>query len=329
MPVDGRFVTRAYEPGDETAILDLFARCFNANRSIEHFRWKYLQNPYGNGRISLTFDENGRLVAQYCGYPMPFVVHGRDASAHHIGDTMTDPAVRHIGRGPTSILARTTFHFYETFCKGKIGFNYGYNTGNIQKFCVRFLRIDCVEPVSFWRRDTAVRRISRAGRWVRGYQLELVTHISAEFDRFFARVAPTYPFLLRRDARYLRWRYQQCPDPGYFVVAIRKWRRLVGWSVFRIREDRLIWGDALFDMHHAAAIGVLLRHVAPGYPVRRIEAWFAPRPSWVGEALRTAGFQEAVEPQTLSVMCAPFLIADASERIRESLYYTMGDSDLF
>ena len=134
---------------------------------------------------------------------------------------------------------------------------------------------------------------------------------------------------LRRDAAYLRWRYLQCPDAGAFMVAIRKWGRLAGWSVFRIREDRLLWGDALFDPRHPSAIDVLLRHIVPSYPVGSIEAWFAGRPPWVAEALRKAGFAQTAEPQDLSVMCVPFVVSDATERIRQSLYYTMGDSDLF
>ena len=330
MPVDDRFVTRAYQPGDDAAILDLFGRCFHVPRSPAHFRWKYLENPYGSAHISLTFDRgDGRLVGHYAGYPVPFVESGRDLLAHQIGDTMTDPDFRHIGRGPTSILARTCYHFYDNFCEGRVGFNFGYNTGNIQRFCVRFLRIDCVEPVSFWRREAPLKRIARPGRWIRGYQLELVREAGAEFDRFFERVAPSYPFLLRRDAQYLRWRYLQCPDPGPFLVAIRKWRRLVGWSAFRIRDGRLVWGDALFDPDHTDAIAVLLRHVAPSYPVTSIEAWFAPRPPWIGRALEHAGFRAVAEPQDLSVMCSPFLLSNATERIRQALYYTMGDSDLF
>ena len=35
-----RFETRAWRPGDETAILDLFARAFpHAPRSLDHLRW--------------------------------------------------------------------------------------------------------------------------------------------------------------------------------------------------------------------------------------------------------------------------------------------------
>ena len=158
MPVSERFVTRAYQPGDETAILQLFERCFHVRRTIEHFRWKYLQNPYGNAHISLTFDPDGRLVGHYCGYPVPYVDSGREIIAHQIGDTMTDPSIRHVGRGPTSILGQTALHFYTNFCEGKIAFNYGFNVANIQRFSLRFLRSDRVEPVSYWYRDDPIAR---------------------------------------------------------------------------------------------------------------------------------------------------------------------------
>ncbi len=329
MPADERFIARAYQPGDETAILELFARCFHAPRTLEHFRWKYLQNPFGDAHISLTFDGQGKLVGHYAGYLVPFAERGNDLLAHQIGDTMTEPSIRHIGRGPTSVLGQTALHFYANFCEQRIGFNYGFNVANIQRFSLRFLRSDRVESVGYWFRDTPTLRISRPQRWLRGYQLELVREITTEYDRFFERVAPAYQFLVRRDARYLRWRYLECPDRGAFLVAIRKWRRLVGWSVFRVREDRLTWGDALFDPQSADAAEVMLRHVAPSYPVKRVEAWFSQRPAWFEETLVRMGFERASQPQDLSLMCVPFLLSDATDRMRDSLYYTLGDSDLF
>ena len=326
---DDRFVTRAYQPGDERQILELFARCFpHAPRTREHFRWKYLNNSYGNAHISLTFDED-RLVGHYAGYVVPVFEAGRDLVAHQIGYTMTDPSVRHVGRGPTSILARTALHFYTIFCDNKIAYNYGFNVSNIHRFSIRFLRADRVEPVAYRHRVLPLKRISRASRWIRGYRLELVRDFDEEFDEFFARVAPAYEFLVRRDARYLRWRYLECPEQGAFVVAIRKWSRLIGWSVFRIRERSILWGDALFDPDHTHAIDVLLRHVVPSYPVEKIEAWFPARPDWLAHALQNAGFVSAGEPQDLSLMCVPFVLRDATDRMRQSLYYAMGDSDLF
>ncbi|MBV8516570.1 MAG: GNAT family N-acetyltransferase [Acidobacteria bacterium] len=327
------FTIRAYRDRDERAILDLFARSFpHAPRGVEHFRWKYRENPFGNEHISLAFDADARLVGHYAGYAVPFRIDGRDVLAHQIGDTMTDVAIRHIGRGPTSILGRTALHFYEHFCDGRVAFNYGFNVANIQKFSLRFLRSDRVEPVMYRVRDLRAHPLAplpRMQRWARGYQLELVRETTAEFDELFARVAPAYRFLVRRDARYLRWRYLDCPDTQYVVVAIRKWRTLVGWIAFRIRENRFVWGDALFDPDFADAAEVVLRHVVPSYPVDAIEAWFPPRPAWFDATLRELAFETRPEPQDLSVMCVPFALADATARMRDGLYYTWGDSDLF
>src|SRR5688572_1318282 len=256
MPVDERFITRSYREGDEQAILDLFNRSFpHSPRSAAHFRWKYRDNPFGSGRISLTFDSDGRLVGHYCGYPVPFRYDNRDVIAHQIGDTMTDPAIRHIGRGPTSILGRTALHFYENFCEGKVAFNYGFNVANIQKFSLRFLRSDRVEPVTY-RVARPLPPIPRHERWLRGYSLERVTATDGEWDELFERAAPAYHFCVRRNAAYVRWRYLACPDVAYVVVAVRKWRKLVGWIVYRIRENRFLWGDSFFHPEYADAIEV-------------------------------------------------------------------------
>lgn len=329
MPADPRFTVRAYEDGDERQILDLFARSFpHAPRPLAHFDWKYRNNPFGARRISLTFDAFNELVAHYAGYAVPFVDDGRPLLGHQIGDTMTDVTVRHIGRGPSSVLGRTALHFYEHFCEGKVAFNYGFNVANIQKFSLRFLRSDRVEPVTY-RVARPLPPIPKWERWLRGYQLELVRHASPEFDELFARVAPAYRFLVRRDAAYLRWRYLQCPDVPYHVIAIRKWRRLAGWIVYRIRENRFTWGDALFDPDFPDAPEVLLRHIVHPYPVEEIEAWFPSRPRWFDTALTDLGFTTRPEPQDLSLMCVPWTKTDAVAAMRDRLYYAWGDSDLF
>lgn len=338
MPADPRFTIRRYRDGDESAILDLFARSFHAPRAAERWRWEYQRSPFGNERISLAFDDDQRLVAHYAGYPVIFRDGDRDRLAHQIGDTMTDPAVRHVGRGPTSLLGRTALHFYETFCEGQASFNYGFNVENIQKFSIRFLRAHAVEPVTYRALDArALRPIARTERWMRGYRLERIVETPAEtpaktiaeWDAFFERVAPHYGFLIRRDAAYVRWRYLECPQSPYVVVAIRKWHTLVGWIVFRIRDDRFTIGDALLDPRFPDALEVLLRHLVPPYRVSTIEAWFPPRPAWLDTILRELDFAIRPEPQDLSVMCVPFEQVDAVERIRESLFYTWGDGDLF
>src|SRR5260370_23288735 len=124
MPADARFTSRPFRAGDETQILDLFARAFpHATRDIEHFRWEYQRNPFGNERISLMFDDAGRLVAQYAGYPVQMIDDGRELVAHQIGYIMTNRSVPQIWPGPTSILARTAQHFYDAFFQERAAFD--------------------------------------------------------------------------------------------------------------------------------------------------------------------------------------------------------------
>jgi hypothetical protein len=335
MPADipGGLIVRAYLDGDERAILGLFNRYFpHSPRSLEHFRWKYRHDPFGNERISLAF-AGAQLAGHYAGYAVPFRLFGagvkyRGLAAHQIGDTMTDQSVRHIGRGPTSVLGRTALHFYDHFCEGRVAFNYGFNVANIQKFSLRFLRSDRVEPVTY-RVAPVLPPIRRPERWMRGYSFELMREAGPELDELFARVSGAYRFCVERNAAYVRWRYLECPDVPYIVVAVRKWRRLVGWIACRVREHRFSWGDALFDPDFPDAVEVALRHVVPSHPVTMIEGWFPPRPQWFDATLTALGFESRPDPQDLSLMCVPFTWPGATARMREELYYTWGDSDLF
>lgn len=328
---DTRFTIRRYQRGDESAILGLFARSFQQPRSIEHWRWKYEDDPYGRERISVAFDAAGALVAHYAGYPIRFRFGDDDVLAHQIGDTMTDVSVRHIGRGPTSILGRTALHFYQNFCEGQIAFNYGFNVANIQKFSLRFLNSTRVEDVRYRYCDLRahpLKRLGRIERYARAITLELVRETTPEWDDLFERVAPQYGFLVRRDAAYVRWRYLSQPENKYVVVAMRKRRRLAGWLVFTIRDDRMTIGDLFLDRDHAEVFDAALRHLAPLYPAQAIEMWCPPRPKWLDELVTSLHFESRPEPQDLGVMCVPFVDTAASQHIL-SLYYTMGDGDLF
>ncbi|HEX2645337.1 MAG TPA: hypothetical protein VHU81_20230, partial [Thermoanaerobaculia bacterium] len=273
------FVTE-YQEGDEAAILALFRGSFHVERTLERWRWEYAENPYGNRVISEAFAEDGALVAHYAAYPVRFHRErpGGDGPdnpaetllAQQVGDTMTAPEVRKIGRGPTSVLARTVRHFYARFCAGRIAFNYGFNTGNIQRFSMSFVRARRIEDVPFRVRAVQGEGVPplRPPRWLvrklGGYRVERVTAIEesdGRWDELFERVRGSYGFLIERDARYLGWRYARCPDPQYFIYAVFRRRRLIGWGVFRQLGDRLFWGDALFDPRYPEAARLLLAQV--------------------------------------------------------------------
>jgi hypothetical protein len=329
------FTIREYRPGDEAQILAIFEGSFFVRRSRERWSWEYERNPYGNLTISEAFNEASELVAHYAGYPVRWRRDGASEPlmALQVGDTMTHPSIRHIGRGPTSLLGRTVRHFYARFCEGRVAFNYGFNTGNIQRFSMAFVGARRLEDLPFHVLDVgrALRARSRLRGWLGGWRELRVQRFDSRWDELFERVAPSYGMLVERDARYLSWRYQECPDPGYVVSAGFRRGRLVGWGAFRRRENRLLWGDGLFDPGSPQAVSRVLAHALslPEHAgVRTVETWATSRPAWWRSLVMEQGFEAKPEPNGLALVFVPFEV-DPETEMRERLYYTMGDSDLF
>ena len=317
------FTIRPWRDGDGEPIRRLFNESFHVDRGLDHWCWKYHENPYGNRYLSLAVAPDGELAAHYAGFPIPFWCDGEASTGLQMGDTMTHPRFRKVGRGVSSLLARTVRHFFSIHRRGPFDFFYGFNTGGIQRFCRWFIGGSQVEPVSYRRREKGAVEGS-----LRGYRVERVTRIDQAWDRFFKRVAPHYGFLVRRDAEYADWRYLRCPDgEPYVVLAAYRFRRLVGWGVFRRKEDRVVWGDALFDPRHVgAAESILARALEELEGASCVEGWFPDRPSWWDAELDRLGFAKQREPNRLGFMILP----DGDEDPPlERLYYTMGDGDLF
>ena len=331
---------RSYRSGDEPAILELFRDSFGSDLSLERWAWKYHHNPRGGPRISLAFSPDGELACQYCAYPvrwrgLPLASH---ADSHQVGDTMTRRSARSVGRGPTSLLARSARHFYLVNCRGRIAFNYGFNTGNIQRFSNRFLGVRQVEEVPYRELppDKGLRSkrqgkapLGRNARLGGRYDLRRIverSEVGAEFDALFERVSDRYGLLVERSSEYLRWRYLDCPADGPELIAAYRRGRLVAWAAATRLPDRVEWGDALVDPAERRAVRALLAEMrVPGLPVT---GWFSDRPRWLSRELDALGMVRRPEPQGLVTGLAPFVRGDAVSLMRKG-YYTKGDSDLF
>ncbi len=322
---------RGYRPGDEAAILELFQESFGNVLSPERWRWRYVDNPCGGPRISLAFAPGGELVCQYCAYPVRWrgLSPAVPAVGHQVGDTMTRRSARAVGRGPTSLLARTSRHFYLTHCNGRVAFNYGFNTGNITKFSTRYVGAHVVEDVPCRELPPEARLVGR-GLFGRRYELRRIaerSEIGPGFDALLDRVGERYGLMVERSAEYLRWRYLDCPDERLELVAAYRRGRLAGWVAAKRLPHAVEWGDALIDPEERPALRALVAGIREaGLP---IAGWFSERPSWWSKELDRLGFVRRPEPQELVTIMVPFVCADAVELVRGTGYYTKGDGDLF
>jgi SAM-dependent methyltransferase len=334
-----RFSIGSYSSGDEAKILPAFNEVFGTQRTIEHWYWKFRDDPYGSFKISEAVSEGGNLVAHYAGYPVLFYCNTdgmpRTFLSLQIGDTMTRPEVRHIGRGKTSMLSRTARHFYARYCD-KVPFTYGFNTGTIKKFGERFLGYQYIDPVPYRVKKltaSSVLRQSFLRRVFSKYYIRTIKSFDHAFDLLFKRTAASYRLLVKRDSRYLTWRYRACPDKDYVMLSVHnKPGRLVGWSVFLPKDKKLIWGDAFFDEDYPDAVEYLLGYVSSASLFKKIESiegWFSRNPAWWDRILDQFGFELRAEPNNLFPCFFILAEGDILNRLKNNLYYTMGDSDLF
>lgn len=333
------FAVKSYSTGDESKILPAFTEVFGVPRNAEHWYWKFRDNPYGAYKISEAFSKDGNLVAHYAGYSVPFFsnIDGTPETflSLQIGDTLTRPEVRHIGRGKTSILSRTAHHFYAKHCES-LPFAYGFNTGTIKKLGERFLGYQYIDPIPYRVKNlktSPILRRSFLNKMFPKYHVRMINFFNDTFDHFFEKTSSVYKLLVKRESRYLTWRYRDCPDKDYLMVSVsNKKGKLIGWSVFLKKDNHLLWGDALFDMEYPDAAGYLLNcllNMPQCKGINKIEGWFSKNPVWWNEILDQLEFELVNEPNNLFPCFYILTDHDMLLKLQDYFYYTMGDSDLF
>jgi hypothetical protein len=341
IPAGEGLVVRSYREGDEYAINEMFNEVFGQTRDLSHWYWRYRDNPWGSHIISISEAADGTPAAHYAGTPMRVYssFSGEKApsefTVYHIGDKMTRRRFRGIGRGKSSVLAKTVEHFCATYCRGQIPFYYGFLTHHSLRFGLLFLDYKTIEPVP--RRFTGIGELQGTYRRSLGDVLASVTvcetrEVDERWSDFFEEAAPYYGYLVRRDHRYLRWRYLNRPDREYLFLTVMRRNQVAAWSVFYREGTRIIWGDALFHPRHPGLPRLLIGYLK-GHPLCRgaesLEGWFPSRPEWSDALIRGLGFQRAADPHNLQFTRVAFADDEIDGPLKKHFYYTLGDSDLF
>jgi hypothetical protein len=333
------FRVRALAAGEEGLLAPLFRRCFHAERPAGEWTWRYRRHPRGGPWSSVAIDAAGEAVAHYGAYPV--LLERREGErfatllAAQVGDLMSAPEVRTAGRGATSLFARTGDHFYAARRRDGVAFSYGVHAGASRAFSVRFAGAVPFLPAPLrvlpaGGLDAAVCRRARVLR-LGGWRARRAEKPDPRFDGLHERARHGFALLARRDRQYLAWRYFDRPGQQYELHLLERGEELLGWGVFRREAERLVWGDAICEPSAADGLALLLASAlgtGPELP-ERVEGWFSPRPLWWQRALEGLGFRPAPDPQDLVFTCVGGREPEPATALRDTLYLTRGDSDLF
>ncbi len=245
------YTIREYQPGDERAILATFNRVFAAidptfvPRTLEEWRWQYLENPSG-WRIWLAVsDLDGSVISQYAGISQRVRLEGQPARFSQAVDSMTDPAYRG-GLKKPGFFVLTGYPYasnyggpppeHDTVMWG-LPVPHAWRIGKTY-LDYELVRTQCklTRPVEQLPSDLAASP---------GVEIEEVSSFPDEVEALWRSVAESHGVIAVRDAAQLDWRFVRRPGYSYRIALARAGGELRGFTVqrkgaFDEREDSLV-----------------------------------------------------------------------------------------
>lgn len=321
---------RAYRPGDESGILDLFKRVFGHERSIRHWRWKFLDNPAGQ-QISVATDKHGRIIGQFAGLPVVASTPNKTLLLTQGVDHMVDEHKRR--EGIYEAMAR---HFFETYLTpgGTVAW-YAFPVRGGFEIERRAFRCSLLHeaPILAWnlfKPDDS--RLSP--RLTSRISIDHLERAGQSIDELWNRCRSELRLASVRDARYLNWRYTDSPDTKYTMLLATDSTtgRTAGLAVIRFGwSDQPVasivdWLVPVNDLEASSLLLARCHELARNMGLTAVQASF-PDYAPQYEFLVSLGYRAQRPRFVVSVRCAED--SEKAQILREGWYYTMGDTDMY
>jgi hypothetical protein len=208
-----------YEPGDEQAILACFNKVFGVDRSLEHWHWKFRDCPFGL-HCYLGKTPTGQVVSQFTGIPTPYKVGSETFTFCQMLDSMVDPDFRK-GLKKPGLFASTVYDYVDRYGhEHEEAIMYGLPNPQAFRIGRRLLGYSFIHDIITLHKPAE--RFEAAGAaGPGGITVEKVSRFGPAADELWAACAPEIEVGLIKDAKYLDWRYADCPDADYATLVAR------------------------------------------------------------------------------------------------------------
>ncbi len=271
-----------FRPGDRRGIEGLYRRVFggdagDANRL--RWDWQYRRNPNNPDGSPLIWvaREGPSVIGQYAAMPVRLSLGDKEIQGAWGMDVMVAPERQRQGVG------ETLFRTWDRHVGASMGL--GLSESSYRLF--QKLKWPDVGPVPCLVKPLTRRALRRpqwptpVNRLVSAVTLPLVKVVARSgplkaelepirrfppgFTALWDRISPKFTLAVRRDTRYLNWKYIEPPHVRYSIVALQRNGELGGYAVYRhVREPRgrvTLLVDFLVDPDDEAGFKTLLRWV--------------------------------------------------------------------
>ena len=275
-----------------------------ATTSEARFQWQVLSRA-SPAPMAWVAEREGQIVGTYCGTPLRLRLCGAPSLGVHGSHAMTEPSLRRQGI-LTAVAGAAQAAWATAGFRLQIGVPWGSWGSRRQALGWRHVTDLLWVQRWVWPERAASRRLglpaavplphvwdgifARKPSAQHGVTVRLLSEPEPVLDDLWARLGPTWPHAVVRDAAWLGWRYFQAPGLGYAVLLAEQGSRPTGYLALRI-EARQGWiADvlAVSERDSRALLRAALAHFRAAR-VERVRALVAPE-SAMHRALAEAGF---------------------------------------
>lgn len=309
--------TRAYQAGDEAAIIQLFSMVFGEILTEEQWRWKYTANGGCEPLARLAFDGNNQLVGHAGAILLQGWRHGKPLPILQICDVMVQPAARGQlgGRNVFTRLARELLESIAERWPSAIAYGFpGLRPFRLGEYVKVYAALETAHSLQL--PGLTTKRVPSL------INTRYLAWDEQRLDSIWDKLAPRHLGLaVRRDAAYLYWRYATHPQHHYRLLGFHVCGHFLGWAVLRIREQRLLVVDILLAPRWLNAALLALQRLAGVAGLNMLEIWLPEQ-----QLQRLHGVINTT-PVIVTHMVWRATLPTAT--VARELYYTMGDLDIF
>jgi hypothetical protein len=311
-------VVRSYQPGDEDAILALFAETYRAELGIDYWRWRFRDAPAGPGVIELAWDGDV-LAGHYAVTPLDLVIDGRRVATGLSGTTMTHRDYR--GQGLFPLLARAT---YERMAAAGMEHVWGFPNTNSHRGFVETLEWKDIGEVPFFEHALEALRLPSE----RSPMIREVTRFEGSVDALCASLSRQARVFVHRDARYLDWRFFDQPGAAYRALVFGDEREPRAYAVYKRYTDAIQIVDVVHgdDVEPAVKLCEEIARLGREQGAQRINLWL-PLRGELHRALERLGFRPTGPVTYLGAR--PLEGGDEAVLDPRAWHYAMADSDVY
>lgn len=212
-----------YKKNDEFEILSLFKEAFNREMSLEYWKWRYDNEIINEKYINLMW-EGQTLAAHYAVVPINLSIGSMEIKTGFSMTTMTGNKYK--GLGMFKKLASDLYN--QNY--NELTLIWGFPNENSIHGFLKYLQ---------WRNiaDISMYQINLDDFYCTNFNnINEIIRFDNNIDSLCEEANSKYKILVKRDSKYLNWRYCDNTTNKYYILTYNKGDKITAYSIYKFYE---------------------------------------------------------------------------------------------